>query len=95
MCYNLLNLFVVSEEPTNVFVIGEPMSNKEDSKLGYYDADKDVVYLFQASPKSYKTIVLFSRSQSVHEVSRFLGYYELHIEKKEMLLKYLEYKKVN
>lgn len=92
MYYELLNLFLKGEDPTNLFIIGKMISNKSDSKIGYYDSQKDIVFLHQNNP-TYQTIILIDKVKSEGESTDLHGYYEFHDSKEEMLIEYKEYVK--
>lgn len=88
MFYDLISLYIVGKQSTNVFVQGEQVSAQTDGKFGVYDADKDVIYLYPNEEKRLRTLIFFTKTDSKQNALVFNGYYELSDEPNEFILKY-------
>lgn len=88
MFYDLISLYVVGQQSTNVFVQGEQVCVQTDGKFGVYDADKDVIYLYPNEEKRLRTLIFFTKADSKQNALVFNGYYELSDEPNELILKY-------
>lgn len=95
MYYDLISLYVVGQESTNVFVQGDVVNTQTQGELGAYDENNDVIYLYPDKGKCLRTIILFAKSQTTPKALVFSGYYELCEEKpsNELLLKYIKVNK--
>lgn len=92
MFYDLISLYVVGQESTNVFVPGEIVNSKTEGKFGVYDEENDIIYLYSDKGKCLRTLIFFAKSKSKPNALVFNGYYELCKEQpsNEMLLKYVK-----
>lgn len=88
MFYDLISLYVVGQESTNVFVPGEIVNSKTEGKFGVYDDDNDVIYLYPNEEKRLRTLIFFTKADSKQNALVFNGYYELSDEPNELILKY-------
>ena len=90
MFYDLISLYVIGQESTNVFVPGEIVNSETEGKFGVYDEENDVIYLYADKGKCLRTLIFFTKSKSKPNALVFNGYYELceEMPSNELLLKY-------